>query len=192
MAVDRNLVEQIEMLTRSDFRASVNATRRATLAIGALILHWGQFDSSMGSMIEWMRARHRELGLDGFPNAHPSDQAGQLNLLRKLIQACSPDGNQLREFDRIRQRISRATAIRDDLVHGALGLGNQTGTDEGLYIMCAPYRKPKKSTDRILPAHLELRSHLVSEIFRAADDLWNDLHLLEGLVRVVLAADPLG
>jgi hypothetical protein len=114
------LVEQIEGLTRSDFRASVNPTRRATLAVGAIILHWG-------SLIEWMGERHKCLGLGGLPNEHPSDQAGRLTLLRRFIKACSADASHLRDFDRLRQQISRATAIRDDLVHGALGLGNPTG-----------------------------------------------------------------
>jgi len=36
MTVEASLVERIEALSRSEFRASVNATRRATLAIGAL------------------------------------------------------------------------------------------------------------------------------------------------------------
>jgi hypothetical protein len=51
MTVEVSLVERIEALSRFEFRASVNAERRATLAVGALVLHWGQFDSSLGSMI---------------------------------------------------------------------------------------------------------------------------------------------
>ena len=180
------LVEQIEGLTRSDFRASVNPTRRATLAIGALILHWGQLDSSVGSLIEWMRERHKSLGLGGLPDEHPSDQAGRLTLLRKFINACSADANHLRDFDRLRPKISRATVIRDNLVHGALGLGNPTGTDQGVSIVCAPYRKPRKSKDGILPARLELVLYPVSEIFQAGDDLWDDRYSLERLVREVL------
>ena len=62
MAVDRKLVEQIDALTRSEFRASVNATRRATLAIGVLVLHWGQFDSDVGSMIRLLGEQHKMLG----------------------------------------------------------------------------------------------------------------------------------
>src|SRR5258708_11627205 len=115
MAVDRKLVEQIDTLTRSDFRASINATRRATLAIGALVLHWGQFDSMILAHVQWLREKHKMLGFGGFPDAHPSDQAGQLNLLRKLIQASSADPGHLSEFDRIRQVIVRTTSIRNDL-----------------------------------------------------------------------------
>ena len=126
------------------------------------------------------------MGFDGFPDAHPSDQAGQLNLLRKLIKACSADPGHLSEFDRIRQAIARITSIRNDLVHGALGLGNNTGTDEGLYVFCAPHRKARRSDSGILPAYHELQSYLVREIFEAADDIWSSRESLDKLVRVVL------
>jgi hypothetical protein len=187
MTAEASLIEQIEALSRSEFRASVNATRRATLAIGALILHWGQFDSSLGSMIEWMREKHEAFGLGGLPEEHPRDHRGQLRLLRKLINGCSDDHVYLAEFDKLRERISRCTGIRDDLVHGAIGLGNKTGTDAGVYVFCAPYRKPRKKEGVILPGHLQLVTHPLSEIFEAADELYEDCRLLEKLVRAILA-----
>jgi hypothetical protein len=183
IASRQELVDEIEALTRSEFRASVNAERRATLAIGALILHWGQFDSSLGWLMKEMRARHIKIGLGGFPDEHPGDQMGQLSLLRKFIGACSDNPSDLREFDRLRERISRATSIRDDLVHGALAIGNTTGTDEGLYMFCMPARKPKKTSRGFVEARHEMVSHPLSEIFQAVDDLWDDLHALEVLVR---------
>jgi hypothetical protein len=81
MTVEVRLVERIE-------DASVNAERRTTLAVGALLLHWGQFDSSLGAMIELMRKKHGSLGLGGLPEEHPGDHGGRLKLLRKFIKAC--------------------------------------------------------------------------------------------------------
>jgi hypothetical protein len=130
---------------RAEFRAIVNPERRATLAIGALILSWGQFDSSFGFLIKEMRKRHQTLGLSGYPEKHPNGQAGQFDLLRKVLLECIPDKTALHKFDSLRSLISAATVIRNDLVHGALSLHNPTHSDEGLSIFCLPSRKAKKT-----------------------------------------------
>jgi hypothetical protein len=210
MTVEVSLVERIEALSRFEFRASVNAERRATLAIGALLLHWGQFDSSLGSMIQWMREKHEALGLGGLPEEHPGDHGGRLKLLRKFIKACSGDPAHLAEFDKLRERISRNTRIRNDLAHGAISLGNEVsfergpdgilrlhptgrmdGTDAGVCVVCTPYRKPRKKDGMTVPSRLEIVGHLVSEIFEAADELYDDRGSLENLVRVTLGLDPI-
>ena len=177
------LASEIEMLSRADFRAIVNAERRATLAIGALILSWGQFDSSLGFLIQEMRERHQTLGLGGYPEEHPNDQAGQLSLLRRFVRDCIPDETALRTFDCLRPRISAATAIRNDLVHGALSLDNPTRPDEGLSVFCMPCRKAKKTASGVIPARHEMVSHPVNAIFQAADQLREDLRELELLIR---------
>jgi hypothetical protein len=93
MTVEVSLVERIEALSRSEFRAAVNAERRATLAIGALVLHWGQFDSSPGSMIQWMREKHEALGLDRAPQrgvgarGRPRSPAGLAGYVRRPRRA---------------------------------------------------------------------------------------------------------
>jgi hypothetical protein len=214
MTVEATIVERIEALSRSEFRASVNAERRATLAIGALVLHWGQFDSSLGSLIQWMREKHEALGLSGLPEEHPIGIDGRLNLLRKFIKECSRDPVHLAGFDKLRARVSRNKNIRDDLVHGAMSLANEVsfdrgpdgflrlrrplgpdrrgGTDAGICVFCAPYRKPrKKKGGMTAPGHLDLVAHLLSEIFEAADQLYDDRGSLENLVRVTLGLDPI-
>jgi hypothetical protein len=113
------LIEQIEALSRSEFRASVNVERRATLAIGALLLHWGQFENSLRSMIESIRKEH-----GGPSEEHPSSHGGRLKFLRKFIKACSSNPAHLVEFDELWVRVSRNTRIRNDLAHGAMSLGN--------------------------------------------------------------------
>jgi hypothetical protein len=131
MTVEVSLVERIEALSRSEFRAAVNAERRVTLAIGALVLHWGQFDSSPGSMIQWMREKHEALGLGGLSEEHPSDHGGRLKLLRKFIKACNGDPAHLAELDKLRERVSRNTRIHNDLVHWAMSLGNVVSFERG-------------------------------------------------------------
>lgn len=184
MVVDASLVERIEALTRSEFRATVNPTRRATLAIGALVLHWGQFDSSVGSMIQWMKGKPKALGLLGVSHQYPRGHRGQLKLLRKLFEACSDDHTRLTELDTLLERISRYTQIRDDLVHGAIGLDNRAGNNSGLGIICAPYRNPRKKDD---PARLDIVTHALTEIFEAADRLNDDCRSLENLICLMLA-----
>ena len=211
MTVEATIVERIEALSHSEFRASVNAERRATLAIGALVLHWGQFDSSLGSMIQWMREKHKALGLGGLPDEHPSDMDGRLKLLRKFIKACSGDPAHLAEFDKLRGRLSRIKNIRNDLVHGAISLANEVsfkrgpdgilrprpigqrmdGTDAGICVFCAPYRNPRKKDGMTMPGCLDFVAHLLSEIFEAADELYDDRGSLENLVRVILGLDPI-
>ena len=132
MTVEATIVKQIAALSRSEFRASVNAERRATLAIGALVLHWGQFDSSLGSMIQSMREKHKALGLGGLPNEHPSGIDGRLKLLRKFIKGCSGNPAHLAEFDKLRGRLSRNKNIRNDLVHGAISLANEVSFKRGV------------------------------------------------------------
>jgi hypothetical protein len=208
MTVEASLVERIEALSRSEFRASVNAERRATLAIGALLLHWGQFDRSLGSMIQCMRERHEALGLGGLPEEHPSGFKDRLKLLRKLIITSGGDPAHLAEFDELRGSVCRNMQIRDDLVHGAISLANEVsfergpdgflrlrrplgperrdGTVAGIYVFCAPYRKPRKKKDRMTqPSRLDFIAHMISEIFEAADELYDDRGSLENLVRVV-------
>ncbi len=146
MTVDKELSAQIESLSRSEFRATVNAERRATLAIGVLILHWGQFESSLGWMIKESRERNRNLGLSEFDGDHPNDIAGKMGLLRRLIRPLTSNDEQLREFDRISQTIGAASKVRDDLAHGAMGPGNSTGTADGVYVLCMPPRRAKKTT----------------------------------------------
>jgi hypothetical protein len=188
MAVDVRLVEEIEALTRTDFRASVNAERRATLAIGALVLAWGQLDSALGWMISELRKRHEALGLGGRRDEHPFNQSDQLSLLRKFIKECS-DGH-LRDFDRLRERISRSTVIRDDLVHGALGLGNSLGTPDGVEIVCVPSQKSRKTENGFIGARHEIVLHQINEIFLAADHLRDDRCALEELVSCALEDIP--
>ena len=208
MTVEVSLVERIEALSRSEFRASVNAERRATLAVGALLLHWGQFDSSLGSMIELMRKKHESLGLGGLPEEHPGDHGGRLKLLRKFIKAGSGNSAHLAEFDKLRERVSRNTRIRNDLAHGAMSLGNVVsfergpdgilrlrhplperaeGTDAGVCLVCCPFRKPRKKDGTTVPSRAECVAHLLSEIFEAADELYDDRGSLENLVRIILA-----
>jgi len=182
MVPDTTLVAQIEALTRSEFRAAVNEERRATLAIGALVFSWGQFDSRMGWMIKELKGLHERLGSSALSGEHPNNQAGQLRLLRTFIQASATTTAPLREFDRLRSRISAATAARDDVVHGALGLGSSTGTVEGIYLLCVPSRKAKRTNEGIVPARHDFVFHLLSHIFQAADHLREDLGALESLV----------
>jgi hypothetical protein len=195
MTVEASLLEQIEALSRSEFRASVNVERRATLAIGALILHWGQFETSLGSMIDSMRKEHEALGLGGFPEEHPSDHGGRLKLLRKFIKGCSSNSAHLSEFDKLRARVSRNTRIRNDLAHGAMCLGNVVsfkrgpdgtlrlrlplperaeGTDAGVCLVC--FRRARKKDG------FQIVAHLLSELFEAADELYNDHESLDNLV----------
>jgi hypothetical protein len=180
MTVEVSLVERIEALSRSEFRASVNAVRRATLAIGALVLHWGQFESGLGAFIDSMREKHEALGLGGLPKEHPGDHGGRLKLLRKLIKECSGDPAHLAAFDKLRERVSRNTRIRNNLCHGAISLGNEVsfeqgpdgslrlrrpllgradGTDAGICIVCNPYRKPRKKEGLIMPSRSEIVAH---------------------------------
>lgn len=210
MAVEATIVERIEALSRSEFRASVNAERRATLAIGALVFHWGQFDSSLGSMTRWMREKHEALGLGGLPKEHPSGIDGRLKLLRKFIKECSGDPAHLAGFDKLRTRVSRNKHIRDDLVHGTMSLANEVsfkrgpdgflkldlqgrmdGTDAGICVFCAPYRNPRKNDGNTVPERLDLVAHLLSEIFEAADELYDDRASLENLVRITLGLEPI-
>jgi hypothetical protein len=201
MIVEVSLVEQIEALSRPEFRASVNVKRRATLAIGALLLHWGQFETSLGSMIESMRKEHEALGLGGLPEEYPSDRGGRLKLLRKFIKACSSNPVRLAEFDKLRTRISRNTRIRNDLAHGAMSLGNIVsfkrgpdgilklrqplperveGIEAGVCLVC--FRRQRKKDGMIMPDRFQIVAHLLSEIFEAADELYNDRGSLENLV----------
>jgi hypothetical protein len=106
LEIDEELAARIEALPRAEFRATVNATRRSTLAIGALILAWGQFDSSLGWEVKEARSLHENMGFSGFPENHPSDQSGQLSLLRKFISDCTAGGDHLKAFDRIRTRLA--------------------------------------------------------------------------------------
>jgi hypothetical protein len=201
VTVEMSLVEQIEALSRSEFRASVNVERRATLAIGALVLHWGQFENSLGLMIESMRKEHEALGLGGLPEEHPSDHGGRLRLLRKFIKACSSNSAHLAEFDTLRERVSRNTRIRNDLAHGAMSLGNivsfkrgpdrilrlrhplserAEGTEAGACLVC--FRRLRKKDGMMGPDRFQIVAHLLSEIFEAADELYNDRGSLENLV----------
>jgi hypothetical protein len=213
MTVEATIVKQIAALSRSEFRASVNAERRATLAIGALVLHWGQFDSKLGSMIQWIREKHEALGLGGLPEEHPSGVDDRLKLLRKFIKACSGDAAHLAEFDKLRGRLSRNRNIRNHLVHGATSLANEVsferrpdgslrlpstlgpartdGTDAGICVVCAPYRNPRKKDGMTVPGGHDLVAHLLSEVFEAADELYDDSGSLENLVRVILGLDPI-
>ena len=210
MTVEATIVERIETLSRSEFRASVNAERRATLAIGALVLHWGQFDSSLGTIIHWLREKHKALGLGGLSEEHPSGLDSRLKLLRKFIKACSGDPAHLVEFDKLRGRLSRVTNIRHDLVHGAISLANEVsfqrgpdgvlrpypkgrmdGTDAGICVVCAPYRNPRKKDGMTVPGGLDPVAHLLTEIFEAADELYDDRGSLENLVRVIVGLNPI-
>jgi hypothetical protein len=190
MPSSKTLVDQIEALPRSEFRAVVNAERRVTLAIGVLMLHWGQFESRMGWLIDEMRERHVHLGFGGLPAEHPSDHAGQFALLRKFICACDSEANRLREFDRLRGRLWAAKAIRDDIAHGALALGNSTGTDDGLFLLCMQRRKGKISGTGFVPPRHEMVRHFIVGIFSAADQVWDDQHALEHLVNAAGRGTP--
>jgi hypothetical protein len=159
-------------------------------------------------MIGSLRKKHESLGLGGLPD-HPGDHGGRLKLLRKFIKACGGNPAHLAEFDKLRARVSRNTRIRDDLVHGAISLGNEVsfergpdgilrprplgrrdGTDAGVCLICYPFRKPRKKDGMIVPSHPEFLAHLLSEIFEAADELYDDRQSLENLVDIILGLNP--
>jgi len=163
-------------------------------------------------MIQSMREKNLALGLGGLAEEHPSDHGGRLKLLRRFIKACSGNPAHLAEFDKLRARVSRNTRIRDNLVHGAISLGNEVsfergpdgilrlriplgpgrrdGTDAGVCLVCYPFRKPRKKEGMIVPSHPEFLAHLLSEIFEAADELYDDHRSLENLVDIILGLTP--
>jgi hypothetical protein len=164
-------------------------------------------------MIQRMREKHEALGLGGLSEEHPSDHGGRLKLLRKFIKACNGDPAHLTEFDKLRERLSRSTRIRNDLVHGAISLGNEVsfergpdgilrprialgpgrrdGTDAGVCLVCRRYPKPRKQDGMIVPSRPQIVAHLLSEIFEAADELYGDRGSLEHLVHIILGLSPL-
>ena len=168
---DDEIVARIEALSRAEFRAAVNAERRSTLAIGAFVLAWGQFDSTLGSMLQL-------LGVERYP-VGPDDQLAELR--RQFEQR---DPTRLSDLDRIIAGVRAAAPVRNDLAHGVLGLSSPDGSADKLQLFCAPYRRPKGRAQRPAP---QMAFHLISEIFRLADQLYEDRKEMEKLTRAVLA-----
>jgi hypothetical protein len=141
----------------------------ACLAIGALILHWGQFDSELGFWIKELRAQRNSLLLPETQDELANDLSGRLTALRRLFKQCGADDTQMRKFDACRTKILAIALVRDDIAHGATGLGNSTGTDEGIYLLCVPSRKNQKTLGDIKIGHHVMVSHHLKDIFAAAD-----------------------
>src|SRR5687768_13284672 len=108
----RTLAEQIEALPRAEFRRIVNPDRRATLAIGALILHWGQLDSQLGNFLHQLRVA---IGIRNVSvhSKHPMTQ--RVDAIRGMLEQLNADPQSIADYDKARLAILAATTVRNDV-----------------------------------------------------------------------------
>jgi hypothetical protein len=114
---------------------------------------------------------------------HPVSLKQHLQELRIGIGGLSDNPQFRDDLDCLEATVVAATAVRNDIAHGAFGLSNPDGTLEKLRIICVPYRRPKGK-----PAPKpQMVFHMVSELFRISDQIWDDRNKLESLVREACA-----
>lgn len=164
--------EQPERIERDIFRRSLSGQRRATLAIGAIMLNWAQWDSDITQQIFVLRdcisREGRQIGGREVSSLHST----RLSQLRRLIVACSPENSEdVRTFDDLVRGATEITILRGKIAHGLSGLANPSGTDNDLRLaIFLPVNDQSKGG---LQPTGTFDLPLIWDIFDAADKIWD-------------------
>jgi hypothetical protein len=155
------------------------------MAIGALMLNWAQWDSDITHHIFSIRSVVSNQGKASDAQLVSSLHKPRLSMLRRLIAVCtSAKSEKLRAFDNIVQRAAVTTELRGKIAHGLSGLGNPSGTEDGISLVTfSPGRDPLQGG---LQASGTLEFETIWNVFNAADQIWDARTELSDLVRTLL------
>jgi hypothetical protein len=170
-----------EKLKREAFRLTLNADQKATMAIGNIMLHWASWDGDITQHIFHLKdiAEHRGIDTSSFKTQ--SLHKDRLSTLRRLVRILTNDKSQeLRQLDTIYGIVAPLTNLRGSIAHGLMGLGNPEGTAEDLRLVV--FSPGSDKIERVLLPSGHLDTPKVSEVFEAADQIWEQRDKLRLLV----------
>jgi hypothetical protein len=174
-----------EKETRKEFRRSLTAEQRATMAIGVVMLNWAYWDGDITQHIFSLKevAERRKIDVSAYKVL--SLHKERLKTLRRLILALTTDGSdELRKYDAIFGKVAPLTVLRGAIAHGLMGLGNPSATPEDLRLVVLS--SSVDPVERVLLESGPLDMPSVAEVFEAADVIWDEREKLRRLVHSFL------
>ncbi len=170
-----------EKQTRNEFRWSLKPEQRATMAIGALILNWAQWDGDITQHVFFLRDRAVEKTSTPSAWRVSSLHKDRLRTLRRLVVALTSDRSEkVRKYDTITGTVAPLTVLRGAVAHGLVGLANPSGTQEDLRLAIFAPRQSEVDGELSRSAPLDMPS--VTQVFEAADIIWDERAKLRQLV----------
>jgi len=172
-------MEEIAREERDAFRKTLSPERRATMAIGAIVLNWAYVDSDLTAHIFHLTGVAGELGHDVSEVKVMSQRERRISTLRRLIILL---GGERSEVSRSLIRLCKAalTELRSSIAHGLQGLESPTGEQDDLRLVVFSNRTGEEK--HVLEPSGVLDMPRVNDVFAAADKLWDNRMELFNLV----------
>jgi hypothetical protein len=161
---------------RTCFRNSLNPEQRATMAIGAITLHWSYLDSEMADNIVLLKTALQEQKIDASHVQIRPMHSARLKALRQYLVLLTGKNNEhVKEFNKLVNVIKPCTQIRHNIAHNTVTFSNPTGKPNDLCIMFFQRDKPDQQTGILI-------TRFVRDVFQAADTLWKAVWDLRAIV----------
>ncbi|WP_315729222.1 MULTISPECIES: hypothetical protein [unclassified Bradyrhizobium] len=169
-----------EKQRRDEYRKTLTHEQRATMAIGVLMLNWAYWDGDITHHIFFLRDK-AATEIDVSAQRVLSLHKDRLKTLRRLVVALTADkSEEVRRYDAIAGIVAPLTVLRGAIAHGLVGVGNPSGTHEDLRLILFSQRHDDSVGELSRTGSMEMPR--VSEVFEAADTIWDERQKLQQLV----------